>query len=447
MRKLAALVASIVLAACGGATPSAVPSASPTAPAASASAAPVATPTPVAPVELTLLGENSPAEGKVFWENLITLFEAENPDIKIKLVLAPGADRDPYAQQLLAAGKFPDVAILLLPQLFKDSLMEWDPEDPDVQQINDATSGAIDGKLLHLGVWLDPWNLMFYNKDMFATAGITDVPTTRDEFDAALAKLKSAGFVPMLTAGEWVTGYQFIQITDVFNNYGHGGVPCWNALRNEGKVHFQDLNWQNAVDKYAEWVKNGYFNQGAIGLTFTELYPKFVAGEGAMFVFNSYGAALDKLTPAPFPVGVFPVPSAVGGIHILATKGGLGYTVAKATKYPEQAVRLAKWLAFDPVPLSAVLETQAQFPNVTLRSGPLDLKLSDLSQQILDIVVAADSVADGPGTSSACRIPAGAGEDFGPLSQALQLGQDGSAELKELDDLWDKALAAETPAP
>jgi ABC-type glycerol-3-phosphate transport system substrate-binding protein len=398
-------------------------------------------------VELTFLGTQSPTQGRVFWNTLIALFEKDNPDIKVKLVLPPSEDRDPYGQQLLAAGNFPDVQFMLRAQLFKDSLMAWDLNDPDVKQLNDPSANMIDGKLYQLGIYQDPWNMIFYNKDQFAKAGITATPKTWAEFETALAKLKAAGFLPMLTAGEWVTGFQFGMMSETFVNYAHDGIPCLEDQRRAGKIHFQDEDFKIAAARWGAWAKNGYFPDGAIGLKFTDLWPMFVAGKGAMFELNSYPAALAKTTPAPFEIGVFPVPTTDGAIAIETQAGSLGYTVSNMTKYPEQAVRLAKWFAFNPVPLAAVLSAQGQYPNVKLTSGAtIDVGLTPLQEQVLAIANSAEWIANVGGNCGG--PPKGFPMEFGPLAQSLILGGDGADELKALDDGWDKAQANEaSPNP
>ena len=68
----------------------------------------------------------------------------------------------------------------------------------------------VGGQLLNLGIAKEARNTIFYNKDMFAKAGITTLPKTYTEFEAACEKLKAAGFTPMITDGgsgaSWVAG-------------------------------------------------------------------------------------------------------------------------------------------------------------------------------------------------------------------------------------------------
>ena len=51
-----------------------------------------------------------------------------------------------------------------------------------------------------------PWDMgmigFWYNKDLFAQAGITAPPTTWDDYLAAVKKLKDAGITPLAIAGK-----------------------------------------------------------------------------------------------------------------------------------------------------------------------------------------------------------------------------------------------------
>ncbi|WP_245777903.1 extracellular solute-binding protein [Lentzea xinjiangensis] len=91
-----------------------------------------------------------------------------------------------------------------------------------IADITQASSGWIGP----LGKYADGWKVggkqfgvpyqmhavgFWYRKDLFATAGITSPPTTLDELNAAVAKLKTAGIVPIALGGKdrWPDAFYF----------------------------------------------------------------------------------------------------------------------------------------------------------------------------------------------------------------------------------------------
>lgn len=80
---------------------------------------------------------------------------------------------DNYAKTLLTAGDFPDVLSNISYQDFAKAGALMDiPIDDDIKKINDYESLMLDGKLYTLQAYLQPHTQIFYNKDLFAQAGI-----------------------------------------------------------------------------------------------------------------------------------------------------------------------------------------------------------------------------------------------------------------------------------
>jgi raffinose/stachyose/melibiose transport system substrate-binding protein len=59
-----------------------------------------------------------------------------------------------------------------------------------------------DGKLLGMPMNLEAYGFT-YNKDLFAKAGITELPQTLDQLEEAAKKLKAAGIIPFALTSEW----------------------------------------------------------------------------------------------------------------------------------------------------------------------------------------------------------------------------------------------------
>ena len=70
-----------------------------------------------------------------------------------------------------------------------------------------------DGKLYGMPIGVEGYGYI-YNKDLFAKAGITELPKTLSQLEAAAQKLQAAGITPFENGyGEWwVLGNHFVNI-------------------------------------------------------------------------------------------------------------------------------------------------------------------------------------------------------------------------------------------
>lgn len=117
-----------------------------------------------------------------------------------------GEDYSALLKAELAAGEEPEI--------FNSS--GWAGFDPYVDRATDlsgepwakdlveASKAQItrDGKLLGMPMNLEAYGFT-YNKDLFAQAGITELPKTLDDLAAAAEKLKAAGITPFALTSEW----------------------------------------------------------------------------------------------------------------------------------------------------------------------------------------------------------------------------------------------------
>jgi ABC-type glycerol-3-phosphate transport system substrate-binding protein len=131
---------------------------------------------------------------------MVDRFTAACPNVTVSMLTPPTADRDAYVKQLLASGNFPDVAYALQVAQFKEHLTPFDADDPQYDKIKFKDALLEDGELWQLGTTVQPWNVIFYNKELFEKAGV-EPPATREEFEENLKTIKDAGITPMLTSG------------------------------------------------------------------------------------------------------------------------------------------------------------------------------------------------------------------------------------------------------
>src|SRR5262249_38036793 len=118
---------------------------------------------------------------------------------------------------------------------------------------------------------------VFYNKELFAKAGVDAFPTSWDELVAASAKLKAAGTTPLAMDGLWVTLLWWGNLigtepggTDFLN----GGNRNGNFAANPAVV--------TATERLKQLHTDGYVNADAFSGDFFSADTQFVTGKAAM---------------------------------------------------------------------------------------------------------------------------------------------------------------------
>lgn len=227
---------------------------------------------------------------------LVRKFNAENPDVK---VIMQRMDWSTYYNKLFVAGlggRAPDVFVIHTDALNRfqsanflrplDDLLNGDDgieiEDFDA---NILSSTFYDGS--HYGIPLDVHVLgMFYNRQLFREAGIVGPdgeplpPTNREEFIAALEKLKNAG--PSASEERvWPFVYTWYR-TNVYTLMRQFGGEIFdeevtrtviNSPENVAALEFAvsliDRNLAPAPEAFDSWIG---FRQGRVGIAFEGIY-------------------------------------------------------------------------------------------------------------------------------------------------------------------------------
>jgi len=115
------------------------------------------------------------------WKSIIDAFEKDNPDIKIEKVLMTGDSRSQYLKTLLAAGNLPDVMMEASELAKIEGVLAEVPEDL-LADFEEGSSPPFNGKRVLVPSNKQLRSQTYYNKKMFADAGIADVPATWEEF-------------------------------------------------------------------------------------------------------------------------------------------------------------------------------------------------------------------------------------------------------------------------
>lgn len=230
-------------------------------------------------------------------QDIAAQYAEENPDIDFSFEVENISDRTAYLQKLkiLAAS---------------DELPEWYDSDPDTwftDIVADGKAAPIEELYEELGMadrifdiskeyarltdgTLDLMTFQcnteyfFYNKDMFADAGITETPTTFDELLEDCQILKDKGYIPITMGGDWPILRYFAMIP--FKMDGNHFIESASS----GEISFGE----EAGIKGAEFLQNvaQYFQTGWSSADYDTMVDLFASGQAAMMYNGTW--ALDQ---------------------------------------------------------------------------------------------------------------------------------------------------------
>ncbi len=167
--------------------------------------------------------------------------------------------------------------------------------------------------------------VIFYNKDMFAKAGVQP-PKTWADMAVVGKKLRADGAACGFTTGwpAWVQMEQFSLWNGLHYATHDNGYKAVKGV----KLRINDKPYVEHLAQLGEWSKSGVFEYGGIE---SKSRPMFVSGHCAMYMGSSASYAAIK-AGAKFPFGIAPMPydgklsgapqnTVVGGASLWVMKG------------------------------------------------------------------------------------------------------------------------------
>lgn len=313
--------------------------------AAGCSGTPSTTPTAgdsTTPVTMTFWHNSTTGDGKKYWEDTVAAFMKEHSNVTIKIQAIQNEDMDGKLQTALNSGDEPTIFMArgggkLADVVAADQVMDITGAiSADVKSAyGDGVFSAytIDGKIYGMPTSVLPGGI-YYSKDLFAKAGITATPTTFDELNAAITKLKDAGITPIALGGKdaWPAAhwYYFMALRNCSKDV------ITTPLANQ---KFDDNCWLKAGEDLKAFSDTQPFNKG-----FLTTSAQQGAGSSAGQLANHKAAmelmgawqpgVVGSLTPDGKPLadlGWFPFPAVTGGAgDPSAMMGGVdGYACRK----------------------------------------------------------------------------------------------------------------------
>ena len=313
--------------------------------------APTATPAPTAKpvtIEWWHIGTTDP--GKSMNAQFAADFMKLHPNVKINITILENEAFKTKLATTMQSGTVPDLFQSwgggTLAEQAKQGMLK--DITADVADIKDTVSGisgwSFEGKVY--GIPNDLGIIGFwYNKDLFAKAGITTLPATWTDYLADVSKLKAAGITPLAIAGKdkWPSMHLWTYLTlrigggDNLAKMIASGNWNTDACTKAG----QEVLKLNALNPYQAGYKSAtYDNEAAAvgnGKAAMELMGQWAPSVQAADSTTKKGLG-DKLGWFAFPAVDGGTGAATDGVG-----GGNGYAVGKNA--PPEAIEFLKFMA------------------------------------------------------------------------------------------------------
>lgn len=298
--------------------------------------------------DVTLTIESWRNDDLTIWqEKLIPAFEAGHPGIKVVFAPTAPAEYNAALNSKLQAGSAGDL-ITCRPfdaslELYSQghladlsglaSMANFSPVAKSAWQTDDAaaTFCVPMASVIHGFI---------YNKDAFDALGLA-VPTTNDEFFAALDKIKADGtYIPMAMG----TNDQWEAATMGYNNIGPNywkGEEGRLALI-KGTQKLTDAQWVAPYEQLAKW--KDYLGDGFEAQTYPDSQNLFTLGRAAIYPAGSWEISGFN-TQAQFKMGAFAPPvQAAGDTCYISDHTDIALGMNAKSANAEQAKVFLEWV-------------------------------------------------------------------------------------------------------
>ncbi|MEV6154579.1 extracellular solute-binding protein [Nonomuraea sp. NPDC052129] len=288
---------------------------------------------------------------KTLWATRAKEFEAAHPNVTMKLTVLENDAYKAKITTLTQSGKAPDLFATwgggVLKQQIDAGLVKDITSDvtPVVDGFTKASLAAyqFDGKTYALptdigmvGFW--------YNKQLFAKAGITAPPATWTEFLEAVKKLKASGTTPIALAGKekWPGHYYWAYLAMRI-----GGLP---ALQQAGVDHdFTKPDFVAAGQQLKALVDLQPFQKGFLGAGYGTPDGQAATmsnGKAAMELMGQWAPSVQASSGKGLRdnLGFFPFPTVEGGKGAITEAFGGGGGIAVGADAPPEAVEFVKFM-------------------------------------------------------------------------------------------------------
>lgn len=222
--------------------------------------------------------------------------EEVNPNFKVDFEFVPDTDLRSKVQVLLSSNDLPDAFAYesgapLLDLIKADAVLNVEDTYKKLgiyDQLEPAAVSLLKSLVNNKGLYCTPLGLnvegIWYNKALFAKAGISEPPKTWDDLEADCAKLQAKGIQPFTEGGKDKWPLTRILNMYVFRSLGNTAVQDATA----GKTKFTDAGFVKAAQVISDMAKKKYFGTGVITVDQNTSCSMLINGQAAMFYNGSW---------------------------------------------------------------------------------------------------------------------------------------------------------------
>jgi raffinose/stachyose/melibiose transport system substrate-binding protein len=305
------------------------------------------------PVKITVWQNSTTGPGQQYFQDAAKAYTALHPNVTFDIQTIQNEDLDGKLQTALNSDSAPDVFLQrgggkMQAMVNAGQLQALNLADTDKTNVGAAALAAetIDGKVYAMPVDTQPEGI-YYSKNLFTQAGITAPPTTMDDLEADVAKLKAINVAPIAVGAKdaWPAAHWY---------YNFALRECsQDAMANAAKsLKFTDPCWTKAGDDLTAFLKVNPFQNG-----FLTTSAQQGAGSSAGLVANHKAGmelmgswdpgVMAGLTPdqkAVPDLGWFPFPAVTGGQGDPSAIMGGNDAYSLSKKAPKEAFGFLEFL-------------------------------------------------------------------------------------------------------
>lgn len=280
---------------------------------------------------------------------LTTRFERRHPQIRVRVQQIPWSAAHEKLLTAYAGDTMPDLFQLgntWIPEFVALNALEpLGPrlETSKVLKADDWFAGILDTNVLEDRLYGLPWyvdtRLLFYRRDIFEQAGVTEAPRTWEAWIEAMQRVRSqenpGNFPILLPFDDWTPPVILaLQL-------GSG------LLRDKDRYGgFSDPAFARAFDFYIDFFRRDWA-PSAGGDRPNNVYQAFAAGQVAMLItgpwnIGEFGERLPESVQASWATA--PLPTADGHAPGVSIAGGASLVMSRQTAHPEPVWALMEFL-------------------------------------------------------------------------------------------------------
>lgn len=301
-------------------------------------------------LEMHVLAEQ---DVNAYMQKVIDAYEAENPDIEIKLMPKENAAYKTAIQVAVGSDDPPDIFFVWSGEYTGKFVRNGQLADltPAYQGawgdlVTDATKTpfTLGGK-----IWAVPYSLetkmFYYNKEIFNNAGV-EVPETWDDLIEAGKKIAETGVTPLIMGG--VDSWQECHYISLLNQKLLGAENLdkdYNLQRERGDL-FSDPRYVESLNYLKGLKDEGLFPENIATIKYETAQALFFSEKAAMMYGGTWNMAVWEGTNSAAPpdfknkYAMFPMPKIPGGAgdqnFILGAP--IGLAVSASSPYYDEAV-------------------------------------------------------------------------------------------------------------